>query len=148
MPAGVHYVNGAGDAGVALTKRTVEVRNVNAARENVVVLTKCTAWGCFRSTFAVLARAGNETHRRGALRSSNPLTGRAGNEMHPHRRDGSPLPYPAAVDVSAEIAERLRELEKLGATVLTLQNNAGANADRALEVLGNEVLPALKGARV
>jgi hypothetical protein len=32
--------------------------------------------------------------------------------------------------------------------VLTLQNNAGANADRALEVLGNEVLPALKGARV
>jgi hypothetical protein len=45
----------------------------------------------------------------------------------------------------AEIAERLRELETLGATV---QNNAGANADRALDVLGNEVLPALKGARV
>ena len=38
--------------------------------------------------------------------------------------------------------------EKLGETVLALQNNAGANADRALEVLGNEVLPALKGARV
>ena len=48
----------------------------------------------------------------------------------------------------AEIAERLRELEKLGGTILTLQNNAGKNADRALEVLGGEVLPALKGARV
>ena len=42
MPAGVHYVNGAGDAGVALTKRTVEARNVNAARENGIALTKCT----------------------------------------------------------------------------------------------------------
>jgi coenzyme F420-dependent glucose-6-phosphate dehydrogenase len=48
----------------------------------------------------------------------------------------------------AEIAERLRELEKLGGTILTLQNNAGDNAERAIEVIGNEVLPALKGARV
>ena len=39
------YVNGAGDAGVPLTKRTVEVRNVNAARENVVALTKSTVRG-------------------------------------------------------------------------------------------------------
>jgi coenzyme F420-dependent glucose-6-phosphate dehydrogenase len=48
----------------------------------------------------------------------------------------------------AEIAERLRELEKLGGTILTLQNNSAENADRALDVLGRDVLPALKGARV
>ena len=47
-----------------------------------------------------------------------------------------------------EIAERLRELEKLGATVITLQNNSAANADKAVEVLGEKVLPALRGARV
>ena len=47
-----------------------------------------------------------------------------------------------------EIAERLRELEKLGATVITLQNNSAGNADKAIEVLGERVLPALRGARV
>ena len=47
-----------------------------------------------------------------------------------------------------EIAERLRELEKLGATVITLQNNSAGNADKAIEVLGEKVLPALRGARV
>jgi coenzyme F420-dependent glucose-6-phosphate dehydrogenase len=47
-----------------------------------------------------------------------------------------------------EIAERLRELEKLGATVITLQNNSAGNADKAVEVLGEKVLPALRGARV
>ena len=44
--------------------------------------------------------------------------------------------------------ERLRELEQLGGTVITLQNNSGANAERAIELLGREVLPALRGARV
>jgi len=47
-----------------------------------------------------------------------------------------------------EIQDRLRELEQLGATVLVLQNNSAANVERAIEVLGGEVLPALRGARV
>jgi coenzyme F420-dependent glucose-6-phosphate dehydrogenase len=46
------------------------------------------------------------------------------------------------------LRDRLRELEQLGATVVTLQNNSAANAERAIEVLGREVLPALRGARV
>ena len=44
--------------------------------------------------------------------------------------------------------ERLRELEQLGATVIVLQNNSGANPLRAIEVYGEQVLPALRGARV
>jgi coenzyme F420-dependent glucose-6-phosphate dehydrogenase len=47
-----------------------------------------------------------------------------------------------------EIVERLRELEKLGATVITLQNNSAGNTEKAIEVLGEQVLPALRGARV
>jgi coenzyme F420-dependent glucose-6-phosphate dehydrogenase len=47
-----------------------------------------------------------------------------------------------------QIAERLRELEKLGGTVITLQNNSAGNVERAIEVLGEQVLPALRGARV
>jgi coenzyme F420-dependent glucose-6-phosphate dehydrogenase len=47
-----------------------------------------------------------------------------------------------------EIQERLRELEQLGATVIVLQNNSAANVERAIEVLGAEVLPALRGTRV
>jgi hypothetical protein len=46
------------------------------------------------------------------------------------------------------LVERLRELEQLGGTVITLQNSSAANAERAIEVLGSEVLPALRGARV
>jgi coenzyme F420-dependent glucose-6-phosphate dehydrogenase len=53
-----------------------------------------------------------------------------------------------AVSDPDEIAERLREFEKLGATVITLQNNSAGNADKAVEVLGEKVLPALRGARV
>jgi coenzyme F420-dependent glucose-6-phosphate dehydrogenase len=47
-----------------------------------------------------------------------------------------------------EIAERLRELEQLGGTVIVLQNNSAGNVEKAIEVLGGEVLPALRGARV
>jgi coenzyme F420-dependent glucose-6-phosphate dehydrogenase len=47
-----------------------------------------------------------------------------------------------------EIQERLRELEQLGASVIVLQNNSAGNTDRAIEVLGEQVLPALRGARV
>jgi coenzyme F420-dependent glucose-6-phosphate dehydrogenase len=48
----------------------------------------------------------------------------------------------------AEIQQRLRELEQLGATVVVLQNNSAADPERAIEVLGRAVLPALRGARV
>jgi coenzyme F420-dependent glucose-6-phosphate dehydrogenase len=47
-----------------------------------------------------------------------------------------------------EIAERLREFEKLGATVIVLQNNSAGNVDQAIDVIGGQVLPALRGARV
>jgi coenzyme F420-dependent glucose-6-phosphate dehydrogenase len=45
-------------------------------------------------------------------------------------------------------ADRIREVEKLGATVVCLQNASGADPLRALEVYGEKVLPALRGARV
>src|SRR3954451_5413753 len=44
--------------------------------------------------------------------------------------------------------ERIRELEKLGATVIVLQNNSGADPLKAIEVYGEQVLPALRGVRV
>jgi coenzyme F420-dependent glucose-6-phosphate dehydrogenase len=44
-----------------------------------------------------------------------------------------------------EHVERIRELEALGASVIVLQNNSGANALEAIEVYGREVLPALRG---
>jgi len=45
-------------------------------------------------------------------------------------------------------AERVREVERLGATVVCLQNGSGAAPDQALRVYGEQVLPALRGARV
>src|SRR5215213_5000328 len=47
-----------------------------------------------------------------------------------------------------QIAERLRELEQLGGTVIVLQNNSAGNVEKAIEVLGEQVLPALRAARV
>ena len=41
--------------------------------------------------------------------------------------------------------ERIREVEKLGATVVCLQNGSGAAPLRALEVYGESVLPGLRG---
>src|SRR3954468_5704172 len=43
--------------------------------------------------------------------------------------------------------ERIRELEKLGATVIVLQNNSGADPIGAIETYGKHVLPALRGVR-
>jgi len=40
--------------------------------------------------------------------------------------------------------ERIREIEKLGATVVCLQNGSGAAPERALEVYGESVLPSLR----
>jgi coenzyme F420-dependent glucose-6-phosphate dehydrogenase len=41
--------------------------------------------------------------------------------------------------------ERIREIERLGATIVCLQNASGAAPERALEVYGKTVLPALLG---
>jgi coenzyme F420-dependent glucose-6-phosphate dehydrogenase len=46
------------------------------------------------------------------------------------------------------LQERLHELERLGPTVIVIQNNSGADPHGAIEVLGRDVLPALRGARV
>jgi coenzyme F420-dependent glucose-6-phosphate dehydrogenase len=43
-------------------------------------------------------------------------------------------------------AERIREIEKLGATIVCLQNASGADPHAALRVYGERVLPALSGA--
>jgi coenzyme F420-dependent glucose-6-phosphate dehydrogenase len=44
--------------------------------------------------------------------------------------------------------ERLRDLERLGPTVVVIQNNSGADPHGAIEVLGRDILPALRSARV
>jgi coenzyme F420-dependent glucose-6-phosphate dehydrogenase len=46
---------------------------------------------------------------------------------------------------SAQHVERIREVEELGATVVCLQNGSGSAPERALEVYGEGVLPALRG---
>ena len=45
-------------------------------------------------------------------------------------------------------AERVREVERLGATAVCLQNGSGAAPEQALRVYGEQVLPALRGARI
>jgi coenzyme F420-dependent glucose-6-phosphate dehydrogenase len=47
-----------------------------------------------------------------------------------------------------EHAERVREIERMDATVVCLQNASGAAPQAALRVYGQHVLPALRGARV
>jgi coenzyme F420-dependent glucose-6-phosphate dehydrogenase len=47
-----------------------------------------------------------------------------------------------------EHVERIREVEQLGATIVVLMNNSGADPHGAIEVYGERVLPALRGARV
>jgi coenzyme F420-dependent glucose-6-phosphate dehydrogenase len=44
-------------------------------------------------------------------------------------------------------AERVREIEKMGPTVVCLQNASGADPHAALGVYGEKVLPALRGVR-
>jgi coenzyme F420-dependent glucose-6-phosphate dehydrogenase len=46
-----------------------------------------------------------------------------------------------------QLQEGLRELEQLGPTVIVLQNNSGADPHGAIEVLGRDVLPALRSVR-
>ena len=45
-------------------------------------------------------------------------------------------------------AERLREVERLGATIVAAMNNSGADPHGAIDVYGGRVLPALRGAPV
>jgi coenzyme F420-dependent glucose-6-phosphate dehydrogenase len=45
-------------------------------------------------------------------------------------------------------ADRIREIEQLGATIVCIQNASGVAPERALEIYGEQVLPALRGARV
>jgi coenzyme F420-dependent glucose-6-phosphate dehydrogenase len=55
----------------------------------------------------------------------------------------------AIVGADAELhIERIRELERLGATVIVLQNNSGADPLGAIRFYGEYVLPALRGVRV
>jgi coenzyme F420-dependent glucose-6-phosphate dehydrogenase len=52
----------------------------------------------------------------------------------------------AIIGSDAELhIERIRELEKLGATVIVLQNNSGADPLGAIRFYGEHVLPALRG---
>ena len=46
-----------------------------------------------------------------------------------------------------EMADRVREIEKLGATIVVLMNISGADPHGAIEAYGKEVLPALRGVR-
>jgi coenzyme F420-dependent glucose-6-phosphate dehydrogenase len=46
------------------------------------------------------------------------------------------------------LQERLHELEQLGPTVIVIQNSSGADPHGAIEVLGRDVLPALRKTRV
>jgi coenzyme F420-dependent glucose-6-phosphate dehydrogenase len=48
----------------------------------------------------------------------------------------------------AEHVERIREIAQMGATIVVLQNNSGADPHGAIRVYGEQVLPALRGARV
>jgi coenzyme F420-dependent glucose-6-phosphate dehydrogenase len=52
--------------------------------------------------------------------------------------------YILSSDPSVHV-ERIREVEKLGATVVCLQNASGAAPVDALGVYGDRVLPALRG---
>ncbi|MFN8217341.1 MAG: TIGR03557 family F420-dependent LLM class oxidoreductase [Solirubrobacterales bacterium] len=45
----------------------------------------------------------------------------------------------------ADHAERIREVEAMGATTVALMNNSGADPEAAIEVYGREVLPQLTG---
>jgi coenzyme F420-dependent glucose-6-phosphate dehydrogenase len=44
-----------------------------------------------------------------------------------------------------EMADRVREMEKLGATIVVLMNISGADPHGAIRAYGSEVLPALRG---
>ena len=51
--------------------------------------------------------------------------------------------YIVSSDPSVHV-ERIREIEKLGATIVCLQNGSGADPHGALRVYGEQVLPVLR----
>lgn len=54
----------------------------------------------------------------------------------------------AALDGARKAApERVREIEKMGPTVVCLQNASGSDPHAALQVYGEQVLPRLRGTR-
>jgi coenzyme F420-dependent glucose-6-phosphate dehydrogenase len=54
-----------------------------------------------------------------------------------------------AISSDADVhAERIREVERMGATTVVVMNNSGADPHAAIRVYGEQVLPALRGARV
>jgi coenzyme F420-dependent glucose-6-phosphate dehydrogenase len=81
--------------------------------------------------------------------------GRAGVEVHPGagllqraEREVSDDAFRESYIVSSDPdqhVECIREIEKLGATVVRLQNGSGSAPERALDVYGERVLPALTG---
>jgi coenzyme F420-dependent glucose-6-phosphate dehydrogenase len=70
-------------------------------------------------------------------------------EMYEHgEREVSDEQLASSVIVGSdpdEHAERLRELERLGPTVIILQNSSSADPLGAIRVYGERVLPALRG---
>jgi hypothetical protein len=44
--------------------------------------------------------------------------------------------------------DRIHEIERLGATIVVLANNSGADPRGAIATYGEHVLPQLRGARV
>ncbi|CAA9532965.1 MAG: hypothetical protein AVDCRST_MAG30-3956 [uncultured Solirubrobacteraceae bacterium] len=72
-------------------------------------------------------------------------------EMYEHGEETmSDEEFMGAAIIGADPAvhvQRLRELEELGATIIVLQNNSGADPHAAIRTYGNEVLPALTSSR-
>ena len=108
--ARVHFVNFVAFAGARLTKRTSEVRNVNAAAGERVMLTKCTriVWVCTNrgprlgawcETHAEDGNSPTATRRRddwGETHASRALT----------KAHGHPLPHPAQLTLNPSAAGR------------------------------------------
>jgi coenzyme F420-dependent glucose-6-phosphate dehydrogenase len=72
-------------------------------------------------------------------------------EVYAHREETSDEDMKEAFIVAsdpAEHVERIREIEQMGATVVVLQNNSGADPHGAIRVYGEQELPQLRGARV
>ena len=67
------------------------------------------------------------------------------------RDEGTDDDFRAAYIIGADPGlheERLREIERMGATIVCIQNGSGAAPERSLEIYGERVLPALRGATV
>lgn len=50
--------------------------------------------------------------------------------------------------LAAATAERIREVEEMGATIVVLMNNSGSDPHGAIAAYGKHVIPSLRKARV